>query len=286
MARLYSIFCKTCVLFGMVLIMPINVSYGASTSEDGNTEPSVASAFPKKVYKIFEWPSTETMTGSKRVYLDKDRYIIKAKRSSLGWIRKTVKKDWLPVDPNYLSENLIMIRDEHGPVDVTHVRWEVNEVRIEVSQTMSVFALKAAPLRAPNIGDTTDAKKSFSREKCMQILNQYAEVEIVGPSVSRIEKRNVLPILLGASFERGKIQVFADGVHGTCRGPDPTDKEDIADFNHWWRRVNWWTDGKSVGMYTLKTEGGAWSANYHSKFDETWFEGSPCKNKRTKSESD
>jgi hypothetical protein len=252
-----------------------------SGTQGPNPDLAVFTALPNKVRPLFAWPSNDTISGGKRVLKCTNRHLLAAKGASLRWPQKVIRKQWLPTDANYLSNQLIMIRDEYGPIDATHIFWEKNGYRIEVAQTKTVFAAKLTPLTSTDKVHTVTARKDLAKRLCSQLLNEYADVRVVRPVNSELIRQNVMPRLLSASFERARIRSFSDGVHGQCKGPDFKDKEDYAQFNFWWRRVNWWTDGKTVGLYTLKTEGGQWAANYGSKLDHYWFEGSPWQSKKS-----
>ena len=95
----------------------------------------------------------------------------------------------------------------------------------------------------------------------------------VTPVDSEIVRKNIMPILLTSSVDKAHIYDSNDITYSTCKRLNVNDKEDKFNFHYWWRRVNWWTNGKSIGIYTLKTEGGAWHPNYESKLDEKWFSG-------------
>jgi hypothetical protein len=188
------------------------------------------------------------VTDANIVVLKGTKYLFKASPDPLY-------ATWLPEDPNYLREHVIMIRDEYGLVDALHIRWEKRDHVVEITQTMTVFAAKVTRANPGKVHDTVEAKTKSARGLCAQLLNEFAEIEAVGPANSKVAKVRVMVKLLGASFDHAKVQSFKGGIHGWCRRPDAKDKSDLADSNHWWRRVNWWTDGKSVGFYTVKTEG-------------------------------
>ena len=57
--------------------------------------------------------------------------------------------------------------------------------------------------------------------------------------------------------------------------PAALDFKDTLDrrrWDFWWRRMGWWTDGRTLGLFTLKTEGVAWRADYDATgLDRGWF---------------
>ena len=260
---------------------------GSSTKEAWADDPeeglerklSALENFPKKAEVLFSWPSETMISGTKHVTKDRNINTLRAYRTSLGWIEKVISPNWLPIDPNYLKNNLIMIEDEYGLIDATHVRWEHNGYAIEITQTQTVFAVKLTPLGTVTVADTSTAKKQLARAKCSEILAEYADVEIRKPVDSEIVKKNIKPIILKSSVDEAYIYDSNDITYSTCKKLNINDKEDKFNFDYWWRRINWWTNGKSIGIYTLKTEGGAWSPNYESKLDEKWFSGEITKRK-------
>jgi hypothetical protein len=40
---------------------------------------------------------------------------------------------------------------------------------------------------------------------------------------------------------------------------------------YWFRKVNWWNDGKSAGFFFFKVEAGPWIPSYAGEFDRNWF---------------
>jgi hypothetical protein len=155
---------------------------------------------------------------------------------------------------------------------------------IQIGQTKTVIAIRVAPIGDEHlkVEKTTESKKNLARKICSSILNDEVEIEIIKPTSSQIIKRNIKEKLLNVSFDLAQIQELTDGIHGLNKNFDPNDISDRSEFKYWWRRLNWCTDGKFVGIYTLKTEGGAWSARYNSKLDETWFEKPPERKKLDK----
>lgn len=259
------------------------VSKADSPKGKGDSGPDLSSLIkaPREAVELYNWPSEEIISSEKRVLADKNIDALRAYRTSIGWIQKVLSKDRLPTDPNYLKNNLIMIEDEYGLIDATHVRWENNNCKIEITQTKTVFSAKLTPLGAVTIADTSAAKKQLVRSKLLELLSEYVDIEKRGPVDSEIVRKNIMPILLKSSVDEANIYDSNNVTYSRCKKPNAEDKEDSLNFRYWWRRVNWWTNGKSIGIYTLKTEGGAWKAGYGSKLDENWFDGVKRERKRS-----
>jgi len=268
----------------LITIMVLAIVFGrannvSGTEEGKSTETSIGTRrtlsenLPGQVGHLFKWPDLKLIPPEKLMAGNENKHTLRARRNSIEWVKKVVDPNWLPDDPNYFNNNIIMIQNEYGPIDATHIRWNRSGYIIEVTQTMTVFAVKLTPLETATMADTTAAKKERVRRICLNIINEYVDIEVVGPVSSQIIRKNIRPVLLEASFDKASIQNFDDGVHSWCKAPDTTSQSDQADFNYWWRRINWWTDGKIVGIYTLKTEGGAWEAGYSAGMDNNWFEG-------------
>ena len=54
---------------------------------------------------------------------NENKRTLRARRNSIEWVKKVLDPNWLPDDPNYFDNNLIMIQNEYGPIDATHIRW-------------------------------------------------------------------------------------------------------------------------------------------------------------------
>ena len=84
------------------------------------------------------------------------------------------------------------------------------------------------------------------------------------------------------SFDEGIVEECYDGIAALPARIDMKDKLDFARSNFWWRLMGWWTDGQTLGLFTLKTEGGAWEPNYGSSLDEHWL--TPLPSRKSKRE--
>ncbi len=264
---------KYYILIIVIVIGLINPILHAKLSHDKEKSAHVLHGLgnmPKKVAEIFKWP-TEDIINKNRVLANKNNGAIGAHRKSVQWIQKIVSKDWLPVAPNYLKNNLILVKDEYGLIDATHVQWEKKGYVIEVTQTQTVFVTKLVPLGTVAVAKTSAAKKQMVGSKLLDLLADEVDFRVRKPKGPRKEKKEIKSILIKSCLDEAQIYDANDITYGRCKIPDFKDKEDIIRFAHWWGRVNWWTDGKVIGVYTLKIENGAWKASYVPGVDYSWF---------------
>ena len=238
----------------------------------GGPGSGIIQTLPGQVGLLFRWSGLQAIPAQRYVTGREGVDTLRARRNTVDWIMKVIHKDWLPKDPNYLEQNLIMIQNEQGPVDATHVRWLINGYTLEVSQTMTVLALKMTPMQAGVIPSVMTERRELIRQMLCEVVNADVVIEVRGPVRSETIHRNVQPELLRASFDEASVEDLADGIRSSCSN----DASNLKDFNYWWHRINWWTDASTIGIYTLKTDGGAWKAGYGSILDDTWFEGGPA----------
>ena len=280
--------------FRLILVMLIVTIMGwrpnVSASVD-KSEPSVKRAkrtvvenLPGQVGKLFKWPNLASVASNKLRTGDESVHLIRAKRSSLQWIEKVISKDWLPTDPNYLSNNLTMIQNEYGPIDATHVEWNKDGYNIRVTQSETVFTITVIPDDGNSLGNTVAETKASISQLCAQIIRDIPRVEATteDKQVINIVPEGTKKVLLEKTFNKGSVKECDDGLAGILAEPDWKSNQDMRTHNYWWGRMAWWTDGRVIGLYTLKIEGGAWKADYSLGVDHTWFEGSPQRRKKQK----
>ena len=133
---------------------------------------SLNEALPVRVVHLYNyWPNEVDISNPNRVSGDENRHTDWAKRSSIDWIKKVVHSEWLPNKAEYLEENLIMIRNEFGEFDITHIQWTKNEYSIKISQTAGIIMIKLLPLANTDMGKTTEEKMQFTKELSSLIFN-------------------------------------------------------------------------------------------------------------------
>jgi hypothetical protein len=166
---------------------------------------------------------------------------------------------------------------------VTHIRWTKKDYVIQIGQSKTAIAIKITPIRSKTLGieNTTESKRIVARTLCSRILNDEADIKTNKPPSFKV-RRNIKAKLLTVSFDDAPIEELYDGVCGVSRRLDFKDKSDRIDYNYWWRRLNWYTNGKSVGLYTIKYEGGPLEVNFYL-LDDDWFEKPTYTRKRKES---
>ncbi len=267
---------------------------------------SLAEAVPEKVAHLIKyWPDSTVIGGPNDVSRDKSRDVRLARKMSAIWIRKILSPDWLPREQTPLGANLIMIRNEFGDFDVSHVQWATNGYVIKVSQTAGIFAVKLTPLDNNSVPETPEEKREFAKALGAQIFNntgmRYGIRYSLNKEGKRIKKRLKVPVkdlaakICDYSFRAELTREYPDGIVGlaarkedegiTGNSPDRdvVEQENLEDnpnwhklrysWGYWWRHVCWWHDGKSIGFFTLKTEAGSWAADYSDNFGTGWFKG-------------
>jgi hypothetical protein len=244
----------------------------AVMSNEANKKNTIEKYIPSTVNLLRKALQDDTFLKSKtNVSNSTNGNITRAKERSFQWVLKTIRKENLPSDPNILRNNIVMLQNAFDQNDLTIFQWEKNNYLIKVAQTATVILIQFQPTSPGFESKTTkETRKLFARNAITDFLNSEVDIQVVETTGSRIEHRTIMKDLIDTSIDRADIQDYNDGIHGLRRGI--SDKRSDPDIRFWWRQVNWWTDGKIIDIYTLKTEGGAWAANYEDyQLDSTWF---------------
>ncbi|MHC4573168.1 MAG: hypothetical protein ACYS76_03415 [Planctomycetota bacterium] len=243
---------------------------------------TVSESLPGQVGLLFKWPDLTAIPSDKIVNGAENRHTAYARSTSVRWVKRIIADEWLPADANDLDRRLVMVRDEHGPIDVTHVEWQKKGYRFRSTQSRTVFTLTITPTTEANAvgGETLPEKVASAAGLCASIIRNLPEVEIPqGRDMVNIAPQGTMPVLLAKSFSEGSAKQCNDGIAGPPAKIDWQNHHDVRTHNHWWRRMGWWTDGRTLGLYTLKIGGGAWKVVYGAALDNTWFEGPPADEK-------
>jgi hypothetical protein len=238
--------------------------------------PRLDNYLPHRVGLLRAALADSFQNGKKNVADSDSRDIKRAKKEAIEWIAKTLRKDQLPEDSSFVRRNIVMLQNAIGPNDVAICRWERGGKTLTVVQTCTIIMIQVRPTsRATKPQGTKEAMQLLAKSTALGVFNEEASIEVREPTASRVVKKRIIPELTASSFDQANVQEYAGGIHGRCSEPA---EGDGSNFNFWWRRVSWWTEDEVVVLYTLKTEGGAWRANYgDSALDAAWFEGSPSK---------
>lgn len=298
-----------------ILIVGVMLACGACGTSNGHPvlnggAKSAKEALPAKVaHLLTHWPDESVLSSDKRMMGDENRHVRSAKDGSIGWIKKILNPEWLPSEKGYFENHLIMIRNEFGEFDVVRVEWTKNGYQLQVSQTAGITAIKLMPLDQREMGETVQQRIELAKKLCGQIMNdtgmRYGIHRVVsdkGKALTKSVKVSVKGLsakICDYSFRPRLVREFPDAIVGVAATMEdeglPRKRQDSADVAHelrednpdwdksasswgyWWRHVSWWHDGKSIGFFTLTTEGGAWSANYRDNMGANWFEGTRWK---------
>ncbi|MBW7989881.1 MAG: hypothetical protein FVQ84_07685 [Planctomycetes bacterium] len=239
-------------------------------------------------YQLFQWPDQSVLDGPNRVDSD-DVQVAWPKKQCFRWIQKVLNPSWLPPK----DTKLIFIRREFDGRDVVRIAWERNGYNIQVSQTASIFTMKLSPVRNERTGISASQKFEKARQLCLQVFPEKGErwdhegnkVLVNNLSMKITSNYSFRPDLFrhlkGDEAVHGRPQTMKEaGVKSPQNDADAIREKDpnnpnwdttASSYRYWFRMINWWNDGKSVGFYFLKVEEGAWIPSYWGNIDKNFF---------------
>mgnify|MGYP001600582603 CR=1 FL=1 len=260
-----------------------------SVNSERKVEPAkLIEILPAPVYRLIRWPDSSVLNGPNRVNADAAE-VTWPKEQCSEWLHKVVGTSWLP--PQVVE--FIFIRDEFDDHDTARIAWEGNGYVIQVSQTASVFVMKFTPLEKGNTGADFQEKMKNARLLCARV---FAEKGFRwGPGVAaKVPIKGLSEKIASYSFRPELVRYLKDD-EAVCGRPqtmkeagveppqndvealrqrdpnNPNWDKTASSYNYWFRMVNWWNDGKSIGFYFLKVEEGSWVPSYHANFDKNFF---------------
>ncbi|OHB54456.1 MAG: hypothetical protein A2173_10965 [Planctomycetes bacterium RBG_13_44_8b] len=236
---------------------------------------------------LFQWPASSVLNGPNRVDSNAVE-VVWPKRQCREWLNKVLAPSWLPSK----GPELIFIKREFEQRDVVRATWEINGYKLEVSQTAGIFAIKVSPLDSLTTGLTQEDKIENAKRICLEIFNKIGYRW--SADGEKVPLKNLNQKIVMYSFRSESINYTKDdqSVWGTPQTiheagvSSPTDDAEIRrqmdpnnpdwdnsskSFDYWFRMVTWWNNGRSIGFYFLKVEGGAWSPSYDANFDRNFF---------------
>lgn len=225
--------------------------------------------FPGLARAMVQWPAPEVLSGSNLVSRDSDGRADAAREQSIEWIRKMLRTEWLPEDPQVLGREIVLVRREYGKLDATHVRWTKNGYTIQVSQTRGTIAIRLNPLAHGQVPETAEEKATYARGICRQLLPDDYMLERGGGDKKAVKLHSEIE---DRSFSRAIVRQLSNGVvagaawrpflekQGVALGlpgrPPPAGPQATNRFlRTWWGLMGWFTDGRQLGLWTYKTEG-------------------------------
>lgn len=261
-------------------------------SKNGKVEPTkLKQVLPLAVQKLFTWPSQSILKGEGRVG-GESAEILYPKKQCLLWLKKTFSPLWLPGD----EIDFIFIRDEFDGRDVVRASWERNGYSIQVSQTASIFTIKLTPVKNVGLGVDKRQKTDKTKKVCLDIFNDVGmrwTLDEIGAR-TKVEIKGFNKKIASYSFKPELSKHLKDDNSAWGRPKTkleakvkrPTDEDEYKKqidpnypdwentefaYNYWFRKINWFNDGKSMGFYFLKVEDGSWIPSYGANFDKTFF---------------
>ncbi len=275
--------------FLVVVFAAMSIGFGGSGKNAANKlDPTrLDQVIRPPMDRLFQWPAPSVLNGPNRV--DNNAVeLVWPKKQCQEWLNKVIAKQWLP-DKN---PELIFIRDEFEGRDVVRATWEINDYRVDISQTASIFAIKVSPLGGRITGAEREEKIENAKHLCLEIFNKTgyrwsADGEKV--PLKRLDKKiasySFRPELVKYMPEDRAVWGRPQTVHEAGVSPPKEDAEihrqmdpnnpdwdnSSMSYNYWFRMVNWWNDGKSIGFYFLKVEEGSWLPSYYANFDKNFF---------------
>lgn len=249
-------------------------------------QPStLTEVLPSPVQKLFAWPDVATLEGAGRVPADA-KEVSFPRNQTQEWLHKVLAESWLPES----DTPIIFLQNEFDGRDVVRMRWKHEHWHIQVSQTASIFTIKLTPINGSGTGTSSEARAKKAKEMCLNIFAK--EGRRWGTQGDVISVENLNEKITRYTFESGKRLDLKGSVWGRgktmqehgVRSPKSTeqtlrqrcadnpdwDMNEVA-WQYWFRMVEWWNDGESIGFYFLKKEEGAWMPNYEGNIDRGWF---------------
>ncbi len=272
-----------------IALIAMQVCYGmANKSEVKKPDPNtLAEAFTPLLVSLYRWPDQAVLTGQKRVENDAND-VLWPKNQCTDWLHKVLEPAWLPPE----NTELIFLRGEFEGRDTVRLTWERNGYGIQLTQTASIFAIKLTPLEIKGTGKDPAEKTGAAKQLCLRIFNKEAyrwsragkkvPVKTLNKKIAAYSFRPELTReLKGDRAVRGRPQsVHEAGVRQPTNDQERIQERDPnnpnwvhswVSYNYWFRKINWWNDGNSVGFFFLKIEEGAWVPSYNASFDRTFF---------------
>ena len=87
-------------LLVMLIVCWTNPLYSNQNTENKSQLKSnkLENSLIPKVNLLFNWPTDDMINGKNRVIGSENKHVLRANRSSIEWITKTISKGWLPED--------------------------------------------------------------------------------------------------------------------------------------------------------------------------------------------
>lgn len=249
---------------------------------------TIVENLPGQVGSLFKWPDLKTIPAEKIMKGTENMHTSRARGVTVPWIKEIIADRYLPEDQNDLQAGMVMVKDEYDLIDATHVEWVKHGWRFQVTQSRTVFTVMITPVAEGQVvsGNTLAEKVVSAARVCATSIRDLSKVEGHVQPIN-IAPQGTMSILRAKTFDQGRLKECTDGLVGQPAKPNRQEEYDRRRYGYWWRRVGWWTNGRTLGLYTFKIKGGAWKATYGPGRDSWWFEDQPKKtNAKTSTQSD
>lgn len=248
-------------------------------------------AIPSPVKELFDWPTQSMLRDLKQIDGGAAEVIF-PNRECLIWLKKVLSPLWLPKG----DVEFIYIQGEFDSRDTVRASWQRNGFDIQVSQTRTIITIKLSPIDKKSLGVDKLKKINNAKQLCFQIFNKIGRRKSYDDNGWHVfvPVRNLPKKIVSFSFDP-ELVLYLDNdasVKGRAkhvreakvkRPANKTEQKVQTDpnnidwgdtsyaYDYWFRNINWWNDGKSVGFYFLKMESGSWTPSYDANVDKNFF---------------
>lgn len=227
-------------------------------SESGDL--SARCPFPNLVQKMLKWPDQEVLNGPNRLHPAKEGRFPPLQNSQ-HWIQRILDPNWLP--PSTVKDEMVFVKQEYGPLSASHVRWEKNGYKIQVTQTRGIIAIKLEPAFSPAVPTTQKDLEAYARDLCMKLFTDtFMTTFRKRPMDDPLRIEGVRAKIAEYSFECALKRSVGDGLVAAAWNPQlvpPDDKAPSQPASQmWYCYIGWYTNGKTVAFWTFKTAGDSW----------------------------
>jgi len=233
----------------------------------------VRDAIPPKVENLMSWPRPYKI-AEKIVNPDASKESRLASDRTLSWIQTIISPEWLPENPEkMLRSKLFLLRQAFDGLDASYVEWEKSGYRFRVSQTRTIIYIEVTPTSGKIAENDMGAMRKASRELAAKLIADKPEVKIrhIADDVN-VAVGGTKSILLRSCFDEAVVKQFDDGIVSQPAKPNPKIENDASRLHFWWGIMGWWTDGRTLGLFTPKAyftqSGGDYTAD---EMDKHWL---------------
>jgi hypothetical protein len=279
------------ILVGIAVVVSCIATLPAQSNSRLRNAKDVKTALPEKVVKLMSWPTPE-QRAKKTVGHEVSEETRGAVYSSIEWIRTIIRQKWLPPRPeDVLGSKLLLFKGAFNGLDASYIEWERNGYCFRVSQTSTVIYIAITAKKGRLTEANVEAMRKASRELAAEMIKGTPEAMIPnGVRDLNVAPQGTKAILMRSCFDDALVEGFKDGIVAKPARIDSRDYLDAQRESFWWGIMRWWTDGRTLGLFTVKVRFSQWAPSYRADvFDKHWLSGDPpelrSKSGRAKGES-